>query len=66
MMRNFYQVIETLKSSHYVIYVKKAVVIGTIIIFRYGNKTQIFHMIQDYLQRPVLCYGEVVRFFKTF
>ena len=29
------------------------------------DKTQIFHKIKYDLMMPVLCYGEVVRFFKT-
>ena len=32
-------------------------------LFGYGNDTQIFHKIEYDLTRPVLCYGDVVRFF---
>ena len=35
-------------------------------LFGYGNETQIFHKIKYDLMRPVICYGEVVHFFKTF
>ena len=37
-----------------------------LLLFEYGKETLIFYKFKYDLMRPVLCYWEVVRFFKTF